>query len=354
MASHLVDQPLINQLPILILVNWATAFCQARSSQVDLQSVTLRVLEFLFAALAATHGVEFCGHLVCRCCLARFKRAGLRGADAALHRYLTCILHKVANEGDSDTCHRSTPNSSIKTKLRIPSEEQVSLALTFGGVCPLPLGAPQKAQGSLVVPLVQEYFEVDRVLEERLVDGETEVLIKWLNYDEQSWEPLSSIKECPHVLEEFRHRLRSGEPLHPPPPQSLAPLTPSQRHPTRPAPSQLTPPILSASSQTTPHPVVPVQEAHKVTPLSTRARDPGLTARSNPHPRSLTRTSVAAQQATISPPSAVLAQTTTSTPPSREGDPVVSFLALEAHAHTPVSLFLSRFLMIFCQISCVV
>ncbi len=144
-----MDQPLIDQLPDLVLVNWAVAYCQSRSSQVDLQLVTLKVLEHLFAGLAVTYGVDFCGHFVCRRCLARFKSCRLRGSDAALHRYLTCILHKTANEGDNDTCHRATSNDTLRSKMRVPPESQVSSSLAVRGVCPLllPSCGPAQTQG---------------------------------------------------------------------------------------------------------------------------------------------------------------------------------------------------------------
>jgi hypothetical protein len=166
MPSHLVDQPLIDQLPPLLLVNWAAAYCQSKTSGLDLQLVTLRVLEHLFKGLSITYGIDSCGHLVCRRCLARFKCARLRGSDAAVHRYLTCVLHKVANEGDNDTCHRSTSNDTLKSKLRVPSEEQVSSALAIGGVCPLflPCLGPTQAQAASVPSSGGSGFSSTRVL----------------------------------------------------------------------------------------------------------------------------------------------------------------------------------------------
>lgn len=153
--SHLVDQPLINRLPALILVNWALAFCASKTSAaVDLRGLTLVVLEHLFSSLSVSYGVDFCGFLVCRRCLARFKLARLRGVDEALHRYLTNILHKVANEGDNNICHQSTPNSTLKSKLRIPTEDQVSVAIASRGICPflLPSISAPKAEAPRLAP----------------------------------------------------------------------------------------------------------------------------------------------------------------------------------------------------------
>ena len=147
MASHLIDQPLIDQLPTTLLVNWELGFNNSSSSQLDHQILTLRVLESLFEELAAKHHVDFCGHLVCRRCLACFKNSRLRGSDAALHRYLTCILHKTANEGDNDTCHRSTANTTLRSKMRVPTEAQVSAALASRRNCPsLPTSIGKQAQ----------------------------------------------------------------------------------------------------------------------------------------------------------------------------------------------------------------
>ncbi len=151
MPSHVVDQSVFSSLPALLLVNWAAALCQSQTSPVDLPGITLSVLEHLFSDLAVRYGVPFCGHLVCRRCLSTFKACHLRGVDAGLHKYLTFVLHKVANEGDSDTCHRSTPNRTLCPKLRIPSAQEVSTALGVSTALPfvpsaLPAQPPPQAQ----------------------------------------------------------------------------------------------------------------------------------------------------------------------------------------------------------------
>ena len=79
---------------------------------------------------------------------------------------------------------------------------------------------PASPQVVAVVSQVQDFYTVESVLSERRVDGETQFLVKWLNYDDTTWEPVSSLKECPHVLKEFRHLHRSGAPSSPPPQQS--------------------------------------------------------------------------------------------------------------------------------------
>lgn len=42
-------------------------------------------------------------------------------------------------------------------------------------------------------------FEVDRILAERKVDGVTQYLVKWQNYEEKdcTWEP--AVNQCPKV-----------------------------------------------------------------------------------------------------------------------------------------------------------
>lgn len=127
-----------------------------------------------------------------------------------------------------DTGLRPIPSSSRrcgsrerhKSRLRLQAEESVPSS-------PPALSSKPKSR-KLVPPHPEvEYFEVEEILNEKRVNGEIRVQIKWLNYDETSWEPVSSLKECMHMLKEFRHRRRSGKPLslqspvQSSPPQSL-------------------------------------------------------------------------------------------------------------------------------------
>ena len=157
---------------------------------------------------------------------------------------------------------------------------------------------------------VEEFFEVERILSERRVDGKTEVLIKWLNYDEQSWEPLSSLKECPHLLKEFRRHRRSGAPLSPPPQQPLQSLQ-------DPLQSVLDPGVLT------------VQKQSLQSPPATLVPCPlGPTAPSHPPPRSGTMNC----SRTVSSPRLVPTVETArvNSRPNSYGDPVASFLALDS------------------------
>jgi len=62
------------------------------------------------------------------------------------------------------------------------------------------------------VDVVNEY-EVERILDKRRRDGNTEYLIKWKNYDEtdNTWEPTANL-HCPDIMEQF-HRSRESEEL---------------------------------------------------------------------------------------------------------------------------------------------
>ena len=167
-----------------------------------------------------------------------------------------------------------------------------------------------------VLDPVQEFFEADRVLNERRVDGQIEVLIKWLNYDEETWEPLEAIKECPHLLEEFRRR--SGAPSARPRQQRKLVPVPSLTSPTSvPAPQSLSP--LVDPSQGAP-------QVQGPSPQSPQLPRDGQTVRSDLPPPCSTRSS---------------SVQTTTVPPSREGDPFVSFLVQETHTHAPLPVFSS-------------
>ena len=64
----------------------------------------------------------------------------------------------------------------------------------------------------------EEFFEVESILDERIVEGQKLVLIKWLHFPETSWEPIECAKECQDKLAEFyRTRTPSGGLSTPPP-----------------------------------------------------------------------------------------------------------------------------------------
>ena len=272
--SHLVDQPLIDQLPTLVLVNWAVAFCQSRSSHVDLQLVTLRVLEHLFTGLSVTYGVDFCGHLVCRRCLARFKSAHLRGSDAALHRYLTCILHKTANEGDNDTCHRSTSNDTLKSKMRVPAENQVSSALAVRGVCPLfsSFGATQMQEQEVKVP-------ASEVFRSRVDSGREES-----RRQVHSAGQVAELQQTELGASVVSQRVHAHANRVPSPPSFWSPFVPSSAVACPVAP-RARPRALSLSPSRAPHacPITPHAASPVTSPSSTRT----ISAYSSPDPRSL-------------------------------------------------------------------
>ena len=241
-----------------------------------------------------------------------------------------------------------------KSRLRLQAEE----------TAPASPRALESKHKSKKLPAV-EYFEVEEILNEKRVNGEIKVQIKWLNYDEISWEPISSLKECMHLLKEFRHRRRSGKPLSPVP--TVQPKSPVQSHRKSTAPlvqkhSRPMTPALTAdppefrhrhlsgeplSPPPTVQPKSPVQshrkltaprvqeQSHPMTPAPTGDRCPppvGLTVLSNLPPHSLTPSSLA--------PST-----------GRENsslDPVVSFLSsVDNHTHTTCFTSLPLFVDIF-------
>mmetsp|Transcript_41085 Transcript_41085/g.68642 ORF Transcript_41085/g.68642 Transcript_41085/m.68642 type:complete len:315 (+) Transcript_41085:283-1227(+) len=52
-------------------------------------------------------------------------------------------------------------------------------------------------------------FQVEVILDERKTERGTEFLVKWLGYNEQSWEPEGNIL-CPSIVKEFRNGLKSN------------------------------------------------------------------------------------------------------------------------------------------------
>ena len=69
----------------------------------------------------------------------------------------------------------------------------------------------------------EEEWDVEEILDSRIVDGELQYLIKWLDFgpEDNSWEPLENLN-CLEKLEEFhrRHPDRLREPPPPPPRRS--------------------------------------------------------------------------------------------------------------------------------------
>ena len=108
---------------------------------------------------------------------------------------------------------RSESRRRTKSQRLLQSEEDVVLSSHLS----------KKRKCPPMSPRIPELFEVETVLSERKVEGKVEVLIKWLNYDEQSWEPVNALKDCPYLLEELRSRRHSsGDRLSPPQAQVIS------------------------------------------------------------------------------------------------------------------------------------
>mmetsp|Transcript_62634 Transcript_62634/g.104235 ORF Transcript_62634/g.104235 Transcript_62634/m.104235 type:complete len:223 (+) Transcript_62634:82-750(+) len=61
-------------------------------------------------------------------------------------------------------------------------------------------------------------YEVEDILDIRVVDGKTEYLVKWKDYDEtgeeaNTWEPLSHLQGAQEILEQFEERQRKQQQL---------------------------------------------------------------------------------------------------------------------------------------------
>ena len=49
----------------------------------------------------------------------------------------------------------------------------------------------------------EEHFEVENIQDKKKRQGKELYLVKWKNYEEQSWEPIESFDNCPELLEQF-------------------------------------------------------------------------------------------------------------------------------------------------------
>ena len=52
-------------------------------------------------------------------------------------------------------------------------------------------------------------YEVESVLEKRILNGVTQYLVKWTNYEETTWEPWGNLSNIMDIIEEFERS--SGE-----------------------------------------------------------------------------------------------------------------------------------------------
>ncbi|XP_063973561.1 histone-lysine N-methyltransferase SUV39H2-like isoform X2 [Diachasmimorpha longicaudata] len=56
-----------------------------------------------------------------------------------------------------------------------------------------------------ILPIKTEIYEVERIMDKRIKDGEVSYYIKWKNWstDHNTWEPAKNLTDCPELLEQF-------------------------------------------------------------------------------------------------------------------------------------------------------
>ena len=67
-----------------------------------------------------------------------------------------------------------------------------------------------KTEAPVILESGQEEFEVERILDMRVIRGQRQYLIKWKGYGdfENSWEPEGNLSNAKEVLQEFLGRVR--------------------------------------------------------------------------------------------------------------------------------------------------
>ena len=51
-------------------------------------------------------------------------------------------------------------------------------------------------------------YEVEFIVDERIFEGQTQFLVQWKGYDEQTWEPFDNCKSAPKKIADFRRKQR--------------------------------------------------------------------------------------------------------------------------------------------------
>ena len=55
---------------------------------------------------------------------------------------------------------------------------------------------------------MEEEYEVEKIVSCRRRGNGLELLIKWVGYEEKTWEPLANLTNCDQKIKDFRRTLR--------------------------------------------------------------------------------------------------------------------------------------------------
>ena len=73
------------------------------------------------------------------------------------------------------------------------------------------LSKKMKKQVEETKPIIEVEYEVEAVLDKRILDGVIQYFVKWKNYDETTWEPVDNLENIMDLIEEYE---RSSEGSH--------------------------------------------------------------------------------------------------------------------------------------------
>ena len=66
--------------------------------------------------------------------------------------------------------------------------------------------AKQKIQEYEDSLTLEQDYEIEKILEKRVHKGKLQYFVKWKNFDETTWEPLSHLKDVRDMIDEFEKK----------------------------------------------------------------------------------------------------------------------------------------------------
>ena len=94
----------------------------------------------------------------------------------------------------------------VNYELRLPKNMRIRPVFHISLLEPAPADAPLETD--IEMELDQTDYEVEQILDVRKFGNQWRYLVKWKNYpsEENSWEPIKCLKDCPKRLEQFYQR----------------------------------------------------------------------------------------------------------------------------------------------------
>ena len=97
--------------------------------------------------------------------------------------------------------------SNVNYKLELPKGSRLHPVFHVSLLEPAHTSATVETETEIQPEFEPDVYEVEKILDKRSVNGQTEYLVKWKDYDEaeSSWEPTKNL-DCPDLVQQFHRR----------------------------------------------------------------------------------------------------------------------------------------------------